>query len=249
MAWTGSAWHPLITGLARSWGTLLLTQQVSGSYGPQVWAGNGAGGEIQRVRLDDAEDPTRPTGTTYLITYQASGTWTSAWTDLGFSEFEKVGYQVDVVASGLTDTETVKVEYQINDDETAWTPLGITSQSPRRYKMKFRGGEGLPFFSIRFRLTLARGSTSTRTPKVDALVLRYLDSPDIRYAHNLTLSIDNEDDAEFLRALSTQKESFAFWPDDEDPDEQLLVRVTNGPVDPSSNVFPRNVQVTVASPL
>ena len=250
-AWTGSAWHPLITGVARSQGTLMFSAQLPlAAAGPNLWVGNGAGGQVQYCYFDDVEDPTNLGGLGLTSrARQASGTWTSAWTDLGFSEFEKVGYQVDIVASGLTNTETVTVEYQINDDETAWTQLGITSQSQRSYKMKFRGGEGLPFYSIRLRLTLARGSTTTRTPKVDSLVLRYIDTPNIRYAHNLTLSIENEDDAEFLRALSTQKGSFVFWPDDEDPDEQLLVRVTNGPVDPASNVFPRNVQVTVASPL
>lgn len=127
--------------------------------------------------------------------YAASNTLTTFGTDLGFADIDKILLRMSIDAEGLSSDETVKVEYQVNtassngiSDGGAWTTLGTFNSTTR--KLDWASGAGIVCRAIRFRYTLARGSTNTLTPKVRSITLQYLVTPDYRPQKQLSIDIE-----------------------------------------------------------
>lgn len=137
--------------------------------------------------------------------FGASGaSFITGWMNGGFNDIDGTLLRLRIDAQYLTSTETVKVEYQLDNDESSdWiqmvdkdnnaevfdsdnttlyfspTPDSVSPYEPR---------QGIEFNSVRFRITLNRGSDETLSPVVKALTLMYIKVPDFRLA--LTFQVD-----------------------------------------------------------
>lgn len=113
----------------------------------------------------------------------------TGWIDGGFSEISGALYSLMIDGYGITATETVKVEYQLDNNESgSWTTLGTwTSVGDTKF---FSAPDGLEFRTVRFRISLDRGSTATKSPEVKALVLQYDKRPNLRQAWIFQIDVD-----------------------------------------------------------
>ena len=123
-------------------------------------------GEVPVVGVDNFQD-----GPLYFDT---------GWIDGGFRELSGVLYRLYCDGYSLTATETVKVEYQLDNNEAgAWALLGTFVASGTHIDFP-GGGTGLQFRTVRFRITLDRGGTGTLSPELMSLVLLYDKKPQFR---------------------------------------------------------------------
>jgi hypothetical protein len=95
---------------------------------------------------------------------------------------------MECFASDLTASdETVLVEYALNGS-ASYTSLGTFTNSTTR--LKWASGVGVEFKSIRFRFTLSRGSTNTKTPIVHSIVFKYIKVPPVRRRVGFTVNCE-----------------------------------------------------------
>lgn len=159
--------------------------------------------------------------------------------DSGYEEIEKLAISLKLRTKGITATETIQVEYAINDSE-AWTYLGTADASTVNASGHVRfpfppapaNPYGLLFYNIRFRFTLSRGADDTKTPILLFYNLRYKRDPDMLLS--FTFSCHSSDITELRsmwRALRAMRRSkllvpFCFRNDDEE-EESYIVKVLN----------------------
>jgi len=123
-------------------------------------------GEVPVVGVDNFQD-----GPLYFDT---------GWIDGGFRELSGVLYRLYCDGYSLTANETVKVEYQLDNNEAgAWTTLGTFVAAGTSIDFP-GGGTGLQFRTVRFRITLDRGGTANLSPELMSLVLLYDKKPQFR---------------------------------------------------------------------
>jgi len=105
--------------------------------------------------------------------------FTTGWIDGGFQELKGALYRLYCDGYNITASETVKVEYQLDNAEAAaWVNLG-TFTAAGTY-LSFAGSTGLEFRTVRFRITLDRGGTANLSPELMSLVLLYDKKPTFR---------------------------------------------------------------------
>lgn len=185
LCYTGIGWHIL----ARTTATIrgMYVSQGSPQYLYWAEAENNTSVTIKRIRLAVGnENPVNDT--TY--TYAASNYLVTPWVDLGFFDLNKVLLRMSIDAQALSTDETVAVGYQLDgasSDSDAFTSLGTFSGSTTT--LDFGSGAGIAAKSIRFKFTLARGSTNTNTPKVRSIKLQFLVTPDYRAQKAFAISI------------------------------------------------------------
>ncbi len=123
----------------------------------------------------DVVNPLQVSGSAYA----ASGSFETPWNDMGIRNQTKTALDVLVETVNPTTSETVKVEYATNYDET-YTTLDdatitdglITTTGLKKFRIVVNGDPvGEVFRSIKFRVTMARGSTTTNTPQLIKLTL------------------------------------------------------------------------------
>ncbi len=123
----------------------------------------------------------------------------TAWYDGGFQEVQGTLLRMNCDAWSLTATETVKVEYRLNNDESAaWTQLvdlngdaGVFNDTVSA--LYFDGAvprAGQQFRTVQFRITLTRGADVTRSPELRALNVVYLKTPALRTSWVLPVDIN-----------------------------------------------------------
>lgn len=126
----------------------------------------------------------------------------TGWMNGGFSDLDGTLLRMRIDALYLTDTETVKVEYQLdNDEDMDWVQLVDGNKASQLFDEDhdtlyfWDPGEpdndprqGIEFNSVRFRVTCYRDTDETLSPVIRALTLMYIKVPDFRLA--LTFQID-----------------------------------------------------------
>lgn len=151
-----------------------------------------ARGQVIELDIPDASQAPR-VGTD---TFAASGAYLiTGWTDGGFSDFDGTLFRLSIDAFSLTTTETVKVEYQLDNNESGdWIQMvssgnvaSVFDQNTRTLYFAQPSGldnpqpkKGIAFRTVRFRITLNRGSNATLSPEIRALTLVYLKTPNLR---------------------------------------------------------------------
>ena len=124
---------------------------------------------------------------------------TTGWIDGGFNDVEGTLLRMSIDAFNLTATENVRIEYQINNDETtAWTRMVNASNANTDFSstvdtLYFSSSfpkRGISFRTVRFRITLIRGSDATLSPELRALTLVYLKTPEMRTAWSFELDVN-----------------------------------------------------------
>ena len=112
------------------------------------------------------------------------------WFDAGESHVEKLALRVSLEVTGASSDETVLVTYALNNS-SSFTTLGtITSNGLTTYTFPNSSTPtGTLFRSIRFKLTLDRGSTSTNTPNVRQVEFHFMKTLPTRYAFTTTVDL------------------------------------------------------------
>ncbi len=112
----------------------------------------------------------------------------TGWYDGGFIDLSGALHRMYIYAFNVTATETVKVEYQLDNNENGpWTLMGTFTANTGSIWFDAVNHRGVQFRTVRFRITLARGSTTTATPELVALVFVYDKKPEFRSAWTLRI--------------------------------------------------------------
>ena len=132
--------------------------------------------------------------------YATTGYLETPWFNAFQTEVDKLALQLKVEVQGASSTETVKVEYATDYDDTsdgAYTNLTssalITSNGVRTFSLPTDAiPVGVEFRSVKFRLTLARGSTTTNTPDIVSMVLVYRKKLEAKWGHQVQINLNDE---------------------------------------------------------
>jgi len=146
----------------------ITTGTVANSYNSNRlwWASN------QRVYYQnlpvDTVNPLQVPDTTYA----ATATLETPWNDFRTRNATKLALSFLLDTVNPTSSETVKVEYAVNNIESYTTILtqASTGESETTFPIGGANAIGLSFKSIKFRVTLARGS-ATKTPQLVKMTL------------------------------------------------------------------------------
>lgn len=181
--WQGGGWHNLAEDIAGDWtGTGCMLGYYNGAslVDPihELWCITTTGSYYLRVNGFRRRFPA----------YAALGYVHTTDFDGGFAEVEGTCLELECFATGLTASdERVIVKYGL-DGAAATTSLGTFTDTVTR--IKFASGAGVAFKSIRFEFALARGSTTSLTPIVHAIVFKYLKIP--KYRRRISFTVDTE---------------------------------------------------------
>jgi hypothetical protein len=151
---------------------------------PRLWYGYDT--DVYNAILPfGTEDPYEYT----LQTYCSTGSVTSPWHHAGMPLLHKEYQYVLIESEGLSSTETVQVAYEM-DDLGAFQNL--TDANGASYVFSY-GPFQVIFFprntvcrKMRLKITLARGSTNTVTPKVKGITTSFMLRPDTLYSWQVT---------------------------------------------------------------
>ena len=115
-------------------------------------------------------------------TYGDSATLETPWFDMGIRNQRKLALSVIVETVNPSDDETVTVEYATDYTET-YTEVGVqdTTGEVEYLLPEAINPEGVPFRAWKFRVTFARGSTTTSTPQLVKLTLVWRPRIDVLY--------------------------------------------------------------------
>ena len=128
--------------------------------------------------------------------YAESGTHETPWFNAGQSEVDKLALKLKVETQDCSSTETVIVQYATNYSES-YTSMGtITSDGITTYT--FGSGVGTDFRSIKFKLTLARTTTTStanykkKTPDVVSMTLEWRKKLPAKWGHQVQVDLNKE---------------------------------------------------------
>ena len=123
---------------------------------------------------------------TKVSTYDFCASGTLELTRLSkVSVIPKVAIAVIAVTEDVNSNEKITVEYKM-DNDASYTSLGDFTTSPRP-RLNFASNLGTSFYDCQLKLTFARGGTTTKTPKLKAIALKYLVMPERVTAWAFTL--------------------------------------------------------------
>lgn len=190
----------------RGWETLwqsasgtesITVAEVGSAYNVyRMWWGAGETVYFMKIPVD-AVNPLQVPDTEYAPT----GQFETPWNDMGIRNQIKTALDVLVETDNPTTDETVIVEYATNYNET-YTTLDNSDITDGKINTtgltKFRivvGGDpvGEIFRSIKFRVTFARGATTTNTAQLIKLTLVWDSVTDVTYG--ISVVVDVKEDA------------------------------------------------------
>jgi hypothetical protein len=202
--YNGVGWHYL----TRSSSAIVDTNHVSdigGNY-RLYCEGNGliSHTKLQTGQVNPEIDTNSYDGTNDIATH------ITPWFNAGQNEIDKTAIRLRIECTGMTDDETVKVEYALNysgtyesastsDGKSTFTVKGTASNKVTTAVFPKVGTTatlplanttsqaGSDFQAIRFRLTLNRGSTATLTPNVKSLSLEWRRKIPARYGFEFAI--------------------------------------------------------------
>jgi hypothetical protein len=127
------------------------------------------------------------------FTYAASADHETPWFNADQSEVGKLALELRVETSGCTSSETVTVSYGLNYATTYTAFPAITTNGITTYLFPdSTEPEGTEFRAIRFKVALARGSTTTLTPKVISITLNYRKKVTAKYGYTVEVDLTGE---------------------------------------------------------
>jgi hypothetical protein len=160
-----------------------LKSGVSGTVNYRVWWGFHE--RVYTMALQ--RDIVNPSQVPEFL-YAASGFIETPWFDAFQIEVEKLALQLKVEVDGASSDETVLVQYATNYNES-FSSLGtISSDGTTTYS--FGSGAGTNFRSIKFKLTLSRGSSDTKkTPDITSMVLIFRKKLNPKWGHQVQIDL------------------------------------------------------------
>lgn len=117
----------------------------------------------------------------------------TSWYDYGSDVQQKIQGHFWMRTTGMSLTETVSISYQLDLDESAWTPLATITQNGLS-ELKPGGSEGIQCRMIRFKLDFVRGSDALLTPRVEFWASDFLRVLPATYAFVVMLDLSGSYD-------------------------------------------------------
>jgi len=193
---------------------------VSTAYGYRLYWIVGSTPTVYYIDLmRGSKNPSQLSG---IISYASAGVWISPWFDAGSTNAAKCIKQIASYCKNITTTETVTIKYRTNhtntDIATGWTTLVTLDTSGENGSIEtlLASGAGISVDAIQLRLDLARGSTATNSPDVQAIVVSYLKTLDMKWGWNFTIVADEvyrgQSPAVLISALQTAANSTTLVP-------------------------------------
>jgi len=192
---TGWSWYgEEVSGFpatANMYGTRLQVFGRKMNYWTHV--SNGVGGDITRhvLRLPIMEgQPTVRWNETF-----APGplSFEIGWFDGGFAELEGALLKMSIDGYNISPTETVLVEYRLNNDDSAdYITLGTFTDNQQEIWFNLNqqlDHRGVPFKTVQFRITLSRGTNTVLSPEISAFILVYDKVPAVRTAWTVRIDM------------------------------------------------------------
>lgn len=142
------------------------------------------------------------------------------WIDGGFSEVDGCLYRMEIDGFNLGTNEYVKVEFQLDNDESgSWTQLKDSGGSNMVFDALTDVGyftatnptRGLEFRTVRFRVTLVRGSTATKSPELGALILLYDKKPEQRAVWSFRVDVSRMIERDATEGTPTYDQFSDVW--------------------------------------
>lgn len=199
-AWDGTGWHYLgatadnTNGLSGLWFFSTFGYQTAKlvlSWNQDV------SGNISTIPMPiSLFNPRKNTSSTYI----SSGELITPWFDKAWPELQGTALEVVAEGNGLTAAENITISYQIDTgtDTTPWTSLitlNSTGYNDVPQTGQYASGAGLEFYRIRYKVTMASGS-STATPVLKYLRLKYLKNLPPRLGYSCTVQINDRYDGQ-----------------------------------------------------
>lgn len=125
--------------------------------------------------------------------YAASSDHETAWFNADQEEVDKLALELRIELAGASATETAVISYGINYS-SSYTQFGtISSDGITTYLFPdSTTPTGTAFRAIRFKISLARGSTTTETPDVLSLTLTYRKKLPAKYSHTFEIDMSSQ---------------------------------------------------------
>ncbi len=139
----------------------------------------------------------------------------TGWFDGGFVELEGVLLRLTLDGHNLSNTETVLVEYRLNNDEDA-TYLSLGTFTNNQQVVWFdEEKRGVAFKSVQFRISLDRAtalnSDRTKSPELRALILLFDKKPHIRTSWNIRIDMSRTAERGMLLDPETPATVETIW--------------------------------------
>ena len=162
------------------------------------------------------------------------------WFNAGQNEIDKTAIRVRIECSKMTSDETAKVEYALDYSASyesstfTVTSNGVTTQTfPTIANNNIEAGSN--FRAIRFKITLNRGSTATRTPNVKSISLEWRRKIPAKYGFEFTVDrsenyggkTPKEMKTDIITAIETSTQVEFTFVDDDGNTQNYYVDVTN----------------------
>lgn len=138
------------------------------------------------------------------FTYATSGRHETPWFDAGQAEVDKLCLRLKIEAEDMSSTETATIYFAV-DGSSSWTQLTDTYTGDSTFStandnitgagvttFSFPAVEtpsGTAFRSIRFRVDLARGTTTTLTPDIISITMEWRKKIPAQWAHLVTVDL------------------------------------------------------------
>jgi len=244
LAYNGSGWHQIVQGAAADkriraaffTGALATTGQFAN---PRLWYGYDV--DVYNIILPlGTDDPFEYASETY----QASGTLDFPGFDAGLANVYKEWVSVRIYSENLAaSNETCQVSYELEDIDTF---TNLVDSSGTALPFTVSPYQEIPFpkntvsKKLNLRLSLARGNTTTETPKIKKVVVEYIVRPDTRYGWQLQIRTgrklrnsytgrtEQRDPAEWKQLLETYRDyRMRVVLDDGDTEPGITNLITN----------------------
>ena len=187
LGWDGEGWET--KWISGSSAQAISYAYVSNAYSTyRLWWGHN-----QRVNyMALPRDIVNPNEIT-TFEYAASAEHETPWFNADQTEVDKLITELRVEAHELSSTETITVSYGLNYG-AGYTSLGtITADGITSYKFpNSTTPTGTTFRAIRFKVSLARGSTTTVTPHAHSLTITFRKKLPAKYGHTVEVDLNNE---------------------------------------------------------
>ncbi len=124
--------------------------------------------------------------------FGATGYIETGYFDAAMEGFDKIASHLILLDALATSTETITVEFKT--DGGGWEPLGVVNTNGRTslpFELVSGFSKGRRFNKIAFRFSLARGSTITSTPMIDAATLHFTKIPQNTVSYTITLPLSD----------------------------------------------------------
>ena len=207
MAWNDTGWETKFISPTENAGKpidkMIVTNAGKGDY--RLWWG--LDGQVWHQLVPfDVTNPSQLTAienTDYA--YGEDGIHETPWFDAQQTEVDKLALSLKVEVQGISADEDVGVEYALDYSETYQTALttittsslstntGVTDATEGTYTYTLPSAAspiGVSFRSIRFKLTLSRGSDTAKTPDIVSVTLEYRKKLQAKYGHTVEVDLN-----------------------------------------------------------